>query len=252
MAIPRVPYSSVRARSRFFGVGKLSAIAVINSFLLLIPAAFSQVNVTTFHNDNFRTGQNTSETILTTANVRSATFGKLFAHPVDGQIYAQPLYLSSVTVANQGVHNVVYVVTEHDSVYAFDADSNTGGNANPLWQVSFLGPSITTVSASDVGCTDMVPEIGITGTPVIDTTTGTMYLVSVTKVSGKAVQQLHALDVTSGAEKFGGPVTITASVPGTGVANVNGIVSFDPLRNRQRPALLLQNGSVHIGLASYC
>jgi len=230
---------------------KLSFILLL-SILSLIPAAFSQVNVTTLQNDNFRTGQNLAETTLTPANVKASTFGKLFSHKLDGYTYAQPLYLSNITIAGSA-HNVVYTVTEHDSVYAFDADNATGTNANPLWQISFLKPgSITTVSSSDVNCGDMVPEIGISGTPVIDTTTGTMYLVSVTKVSGKAVQQLHALDVTNGAEKFGGPVPISATVPGTGVANVSGQISFDPLRNRQRAALLLQNGSVHIGWSSYC
>jgi hypothetical protein len=222
------------------------------AILLLTSSAFSQVNVTTFQDDNFRTGQNLNETILTPANVKSSTFGKLFSHKLDGYIYAQPLYLFNITLAGSA-HNVVYAVSEHDTVYAFDADSASGTNANPLWQISFLKPgSISTISSNDVGCSDMVPEIGISGTPVIDTTTGTMYLVSVTKVSGKAVQQLHALDVTSGAEKFGGPVTISATVPGTGVANVSGQISFDPLHNRQRAALLLQNGSIEIGWSSYC
>ncbi len=215
-------------------------------------AASGQVNVTTYHNDNSRTGQNLNETILTTANVNTSGFGRLFSIPVDGFVYAQPLYLSNVTILNQGTHNVVYVATENDSVYAFDADSIAGANANPLWHVSFLNSGATTLSTSDVSCVDITPQIGITGTPVIDSAGGTLYVVARTKESGSFVERLHALDVTSGAEKFGGPVVIQASVPGSGPGSVNGMVSFNSQTQNQRTGLLLQNGMVYIAWGSLC
>jgi uncharacterized protein YjdB len=205
----------------------------------------------TYHNDNARTGQNLSETTLTPANVNSTQFGKLFSYPVDGAIYAQPLYAASVTVPGQGVHNVVYVATQHDSVYAFDAD---GKSSAPLWQVSFINPSagVNTVSASAVS-DDAFPtgEIGITSTPVIDPVGGTLYVVAYTDENGQYVYRLHALDLTSGAEKFGGPAVIQASVSGTGISSSQGQVAFDPMQHLQRPGLLLFNGSVYIGFGSH-
>ncbi len=222
--------------------------------LAIASSGAAQVSVTTFHNDNNRTGQNTSETVLTPANVRVNTFGKLFSQTLDGYVYAQPLYVPNVSLPGKGTHNVVYVATEHDSVYAFDADNNTGSNASPLWKTSFINPAqgITTVSSGDVSCSDLVPEIGVTGTPVIDTSSGTLYVVAKTKENGKFFQRLHALDITTGAEKFGGPVTIRARVMGSGDGSVNGFVSFDPLRHSQRPGLLLQNGAVYLAWASHC
>ena len=222
--------------------------------LLLTLTVSAQIGVTTFQYDNSRTGQNLSETTLTPANVNSSQFGKLFSQNVDGQVYAQPLYLPNVNIANKGTHNVVYVVTEHDSVYAFDADSNSGANAKPLWHRSFinLAKGVTPVPSSDEGCNDLTPEIGITGTPVIDTNSGTLYLVANTKENGKYVQRLHAMDVTSGAEKFGGPVFVSAIYKGNGDGSKNGAVRFDAWRENQRPGLLLQNGSVYIGWASHC
>jgi hypothetical protein len=209
----------------------------------------------TIHNDNLRTGLNPSETVLTPSNVSPSTFGKLFAYALDGIAHASPLYVANVSVSGQGFHNVVYVATEHDSVYAFDAD---GLSSSPLWHVSFINPGagITTVLPADVAeCCDITPEIGITGTPVIDPGTGTLYVVAKTKevVGGTTnyVQRLHALDITSGAEKFGGPVVIQASVPGTGAGAQAGQVPFDPLRENQRPALLLSNGVVYVGFASH-
>jgi hypothetical protein len=227
---------------------------VLACFAAFLLPAYAQVSVTTSRNDNSRDGQNLSESILTLANVSATSFGKLFSHAVDGDVYAQPLYLPNVAIPGLGTHNVVYVATQHDSVYAFDADSNTGVNSSALWHRSFIHPKhgITTVSSGDVGCTDIVPEIGITSTPVIDTATGTIYLIAKTKENGKFFQRLHALDITTGKERSGSPMVIRAKVKGNGDGNVNGEVYFDPLREGQRAGLLLQNGSIYIGWASHC
>lgn len=222
-------------------------------FAYLSPAAAQTfAGVLTQHNDNARTGQNPSETILTPANVNSATFGRVFSYSVDGQIYGQPLYVPNVSIPGQGTHNVVYVATQNDSLYAFDAD---GLRASALWQVSFinLASGITPVACevngvAIIGCS-VYPIYGITATPVIDNTTRTMYLVSRTLNNGAYFQTLHALDITTGAEKFGGPANISGSVPGTGSGSKKGIVSFDPLRDIQRVGLLLANGTVYIAWA---
>ena len=221
--------------------------------LAALCAAHAQVNVTTHHNDTARDGLNVNETILAPANVNASQFGQLFAQPVDGYVYTQPLYVSNLSIAGV-THNVVYVATEHDSVYAFDADSNMGANANPLWHVSFINPAagITTLNNTDVSCTDIDSEVGITGTPVIDLSSNTLYVVAATKESGVYFQRLHALDITTGTEKFGGPVVIQAVVSGTGDGNTGGQVAFDPLRNNQRAGLLLLNGMVYIDWASHC
>jgi hypothetical protein len=160
-----------------------------------------------------------------------------------------------VNIPGQGFRNVVYIATEHDSVYAFDAD---GLSSTPLWKVSFINPAagVTTVPSGDTTeCCDIAPEIGITGTPVIDPATGTLYVVAKTKeVAGSTtnyVQKLHALDIATGAEKFGGPVVIQASVAGSGLGAVGGSISFDPLSANQRPALLLSNGTVYVGFGAH-
>ena len=216
---------------------------VIFMSAILAGNAFSQADIITSHNDNARTGANLSETILNNRNVSVSNFGKLFTRSVDGEIYAQPLYLSQVSVAGQETHNLVYVATEHDSVYAFDADDPRA--STPIWQVS-LGTPVPSqdICASNLsGCpyNDLVPEIGITATPVIDPASGTIYVVAKTKSSndGKASYAftLHALDVASGAEKFGGPVEIRA--PG-----------FAPLSHLNRPGLLLLNGMVYVAFGS--
>jgi hypothetical protein len=174
---------------------------------------------------------------------------------VDGIAHAAPLYVANVNIPGQGYHNVVYVATEHDSVYAFDADGLSG---SPLWHLSFINPAsgITSVPAGETSeYNDIYPEIGITGTPVIDSGSGTLYVVAKTKeVTGGTtnyVQRLHALDIATGTEKFGGPVVIQASVSGTGDGSQAGQVAFNPLRENQRPALLLSNGVVYMGFASH-
>jgi hypothetical protein len=210
-----------------------------------------QVSVLTYHNDLARTGQNLNETVLTPANVGSGQFGPLFSYAVDGQIYAQPLYLPGVVIPGKGIHNVVFVATEHDSVYAFDADNYT---AAPLWQASFINPAqgVTTALASDLACDVITPEIGITGTPVIDPATGTLYVVAMTAEPslGGYVQRLHALDVATGAERPGSPVEIQASVPGQGDGNTT--VQFKPWFYKDRAGLLLLNGVVYTSWSSHC
>ena len=217
---------------------------------LLLLASISiraQVNVTTWHNDLARTGANTQETALTTTNVNVNTFGRLFTVPVDGQVYAQPLYLSGVAIGG-GTHNVLYVATEHDSVYAIDADSGT-----IYAQVSLIPAGGTTVSSSsDLNCGDINPEVGITGTPVIDPTRNILYVVSKAKVSGNVVQQLHALSVTTLAEDLNGPVEIDAEVAGTAPDGDGSTLTFNPVMENQRPGLALENGHVLIGWAAHC
>lgn len=224
------------------------------AFALTLPIS-AQVNVLTYQYDNTRAGANSNETALTKSNVDSADFGKLFAHPVDGVLYGQPLYVANVTIPGKGMHNVVYVATEHDSVYAFDADSSSGANSTPLWQISFLNANgVTTVPASDTNCGQIEPEIGITSTPVIDATTGTIFLVGMTKETAGStvsyVQRLHALDITSGAERPGSPVTIQATYPGTGEGGSS--LTFNPKNYKQRPGLLLLNGTVYTAWSSHC
>ena len=205
--------------------------------------------------DNLRTGLNSNETVLTPANVNAAQFGKQSAYALDGVADASPLYVANLSIPGQGFHNVVYVATEHDSVYAFDAD---GLSSNPLWKVSFIDPggvSLRFHRQTPASVVDMPVESGITGTPVIDSGSGTLYVVAVTKeVTGgntNFVQRLHALDITTGAEKFNGPVVIRASVPGTGDGTSGGMVSFNALRENQRAALLLNNGVVYIAWAAH-
>ncbi|MDP9173916.1 MAG: carbohydrate-binding protein [Planctomycetota bacterium] len=228
--------------------------AVAMCFENLEQRVLFSADVLTYHNDNMRDGQNLAETTLTTSNVNVSSFGKLFTFPTDGLVYAQTLLKSAVNVPGLGATNLLLVATEHDSVYAFNADS---GSSTPVWRDSFINPAagVTTVPSADVGVSDISPEIGITGTPVIDPATNTLYVVAKTKEVTNGVtsyvQRIHALDIATGTEKFGGPAVISASVSGTGAGAVNGIVSFDPLKQNQRPALLLSNGVVYIGWASH-
>jgi hypothetical protein len=225
---------------------RFSAILLIGLPLV----AHSQVDVVTYHNDAARSGANVNETLLTPTNVNKATFGLRFSQPVDGYIVGQPLYLSNVAIPNAGTHNVVFVATLHDSVYAFDADSNTGSNGAPLWQVNFTNPAagITTASGANLPCPKVTqyPEEGIVATPTIDTNTGTIYVVSKTVENGTVVHRLHALDVTTGAEKFGGSIVISGSF----TANNGTVVAFNSLHALNRPGLSLNNGSVYIAFGS--
>jgi hypothetical protein len=195
-----------------------------------------------------RTGQNTQETILTTANVNSSSFGKIGFFQADGKVDAEPLYVPGESIGG-ATHNVLYVETEHDSVYAFDAD-----NGAVLWHVS-AAPSRET-STDDRSCGQVTPEIGITSTPVIDPKAGahgTIYLVAATKDgSGNYHQRLHALDLTTGAEQPGSPVDIRAVYPSMGPQSSNGQVVFDPKQYNERAGLLLLNGAVYIAYSSHC
>jgi hypothetical protein len=231
---------------------KLLAVLCLWGLSVGIVHAQSYSGMLTWQNDLARTGQNLQETVLTPTNVNSKTFGKLFSFPVDGQIFGQPLYVYNVAIPGKGTYNVIYVTTENDSVCAFDAD---GTNTTALWYDSFINPSkgITPIPCADTRANPcpFASVIGITGTPVIDPSGGTLYLVAATKENGKFVNRLHALDITSGAEKFGGPVQIEASVPGRGSGNKHGVVSFDAHHQLQRPGLLLLNDVVYLGWASF-
>jgi len=214
---------------------------------MFVATSFGQTSVLTWHYDNARTGANTNETILTPANVKASLFGKLFTQPVDGIVVAQPLYLPNVSIPGAGVHNVVYVVTMHDTVYAFDADNNAGNNAAPLWQTSLIPLGATTLPATLQRCNGETKftEIGILSTPVIDPATGIMYVVSKTYENGTAVFRLHALDVTTGREKLGGAAVISATFNGLGTTT-----TFNSLSHLNRPGLLLLKGNIYLGFGS--
>lgn len=226
---------------------------------LAAPLTASAVDVLTYHYDNARTGLNASETRLTPANVSGAKgFGKLFSHQVDGQIYAQPLYVANLAVKGRGTRNVVFVATQGASVYAFDADSGQGANAQPLWRASLVdaahgaAPGATPVPITDLGvneqgqalCGDIAPQLGVTGTPVIDRVSKTLYVEAKIKENGAVVHRLHALDLATGLEKPGSP----AAIPGA-LAMPE---AFDALWHMNRPALLLDHGTVYISFGTHC
>ncbi len=210
--------------------------------------------INTAQYDNARTGANLLEPTLNPRNVNVNQFGRLATLPVDGDVYAQPLYLPNVEIAGKGTYNVVFIATEHDTVYAFDA----AGSATPLWQASFLKPdkSVTTISSGDVNCPFIQPEIGITSTPVIDPQTHTIFVLARTMEASNGHwvyrQKLHALDLATGSEKFGGPVNIRAQAKSGSFLGIQSRVDFDPLKENQRAALLLTHGNVYVTWASSC
>ncbi len=230
------------------------ALAFGSAFFLSCGLLSAQVNVLTYHNDCARTGQNSNEVVLTRTNVNAGAFGKLFSYPVDGYVYAQPLYVAGVQIPGQGTHNVIYVATEHNSVYAFDADSNVGPSGGLLWQTN-LGPSVLTPDPNfgyKYGPYDDIwPEIGITGTPVIDLASGSLYVDACTHEGTNYIHRLHALSLINGAEQANSPVVVSATVPGTGVDSTNGQVTFNPMQENQRPALTLVGGVLYVGYAGY-
>jgi hypothetical protein len=228
-----------------------------------LPAA-AQVSVCTYHNDNHRTGLNTNETILNLTNVNSTSFGKIFSYAVDGCVYAQPLYVPNLNIQGQGKHNVLFIATEHNTVYAFDADSASvpGGL---LWKTNLGVSAVTTIpgvftnknfgTRYNNAYADISPEVGITGTPVIDLASGTLYVDAFTGEIGGGVtnyfHRLHALNITNGTEQSFSPVVITASVAGNGVDSVGGRVTFNAKQENQRSALTLAGGIVYVSYAGY-
>ncbi len=237
--------------------------AAFAAVCFLVPGMCSlsvaQNPVLTQANDIFRSGVNPAETILNTGNVAPGSFGLLCEKPVDGQIYAQPLYVPGIKMGDGRVHNLVIVATEHDSVYAFDADSTL---PSPLWQTSFINPAagVTTVPYLDASpANDIHPEIGITATPVISlnqtASDGVIYVTAKTKeTAGSTVNyfcRLHALDLITGQDLPNSPGNCSASVSGTGTGSVNGTITFNPLIQNQRSALLLDNGTIYMAFASH-
>jgi hypothetical protein len=234
----------------------------------LVPSALPATSLLSYHgNYSTNIGQKISEFVLTPGNVNSNSFGKLFSTSVDGQVYAEPLAVAGVSIPGLGTHNVVYVATEHDSVYAIDE-----GNGQILWHDSFINPSagVNTVPSADVLSVDINPEYGITGTPVIDSTSNTLYVVANTKETGSGtyhnIYRLHALDLSTGQEKLGGPVVIADTiwnggsnfsfvsgpyVLGSGAGSVNGKLTLNAVRQLQRTALTLANGTVYVGFGSH-
>jgi hypothetical protein len=227
--------------------------AIVIAVLMALPV-HAQVSITTNRYDGGRSGANLNETTLTAARVNVAAFGKLWSYPVDGSVYAQPLYVPGVLVGGTP-RNVLYVSTMNDKVYAFDADSRS---ATPLWMRDFTSPpSVTAVPITDIVAANLniVGNVGIQSTPVIDPATATIYLVARTKESGRYVQRLHALDIRTGLSRPGSPVTITGSVAGTApdssVSATGRVVTFNPKMQAQRTGLALSNGVVLIAWASH-
>jgi autotransporter-associated beta strand protein len=221
----------------------------------------TRVPMLTYHNDNTRQGQNPNETLLTPTNVNTNTFGKLFSYAVDGYVYTEPLIMTNVAIPGQGVHNVVFIATEHDTVYAFDADSNAGANGGLLWKTNLGTAALNAISPYGRRYTgtspysDITPEVGATGTPVIDPVSGTLYVNAFTReIAGNVtnfVHRIHALDVTTGRERSYSPVVVAGSVPGVGVDSAGGVMTFNPMQNNQRPALTLAGGRLFVAYAGY-
>ncbi len=247
----------------FATAGKISFLLglLVLAFGGMMPRLAAQtptpVLVPTWRYDLTHAGANTQETALTPGNVNANTFGKLFSLTVDGSVYAQPLYVPGLTMSDGLVHNVLFVATEHDSIYAFDADSNGGVNIHPIWKITLLdaahgaGAGATTVPYTDTGSPDIAPEIGITGTPAINPSTNTMYVIGKTKENGTYFARLHAINILTGAEQGNSPVAITGTVNGTGNGSAGGKLSFSPLWQNNRPALNYYNGHIYFGFGAH-
>jgi hypothetical protein len=221
--------------------------------LALITGGVAQagVAVLTFHNDSGRTGANLKETVLAPTNVNADTFGKLFTYSLDGDVYTQPLYVPKLPIRG-ALHDVVFVATEHNSVYALDADTNGGPSSGILWHVN-LGPPVATPNPDFGnrygGFTEISPEVGITGTPVIDMANETIYLEAFTHEGSNYIHRLHALNILNGAERPYSPVVVKASYPGIGAGSVNGVINFLATNELQRCALTLAGGVLYV---PYC
>jgi putative pyrroloquinoline-quinone binding quinoprotein len=227
---------------------QLSLTLLAVAILIAATSPAHSQDVRTYRYNDARTGFNAKETTLTPSNVNVDTFGKLFVLSVDGKVDAQPLYLFAVTISG-GTHNVLIVVTENDSVYAFDADTGT-----QYWKITTLKSEET--ASDDRGCDQVAPTIGITSTPVISRPSGSngvIYAVAMSKdSSGNYYQRLHALDAATGGELYNGPVAISAKYPGTGDNSSGGYVIFDPSQYKERSGLLLSNGTIYLTWASHC
>jgi autotransporter-associated beta strand protein len=216
------------------------------------------VSVLTYHNNNARIGANTNELVLTPGNVNTNNFGRVFQYTnLDGYIFAQPLYVPNLTIPGQGTHNVVFVATENDSVYAFDADGNLGTTGGLLWSDNLGAAAQETIPNGFGGrynsgqYEDLTPEVGITGTPVIDPVSGTMYLDTFTYENSKYIHRIHALNITNGMEQPYSPVVVAATFPGVGVDSVGGVVTFNAQQELQRPAMTLAGGKLFVCYGSY-
>ncbi len=212
------------------------------------------VSMLTYHNDNTRDGANTNETFLTPGNVNVGSFGRLFSYAVDGHVYAQPLVMTNLNIPGQGVHNVVFAATEHDSVYAFDADSNAGSNGGLLWQTN-LGVSAV-MPNSDFGNRygpyhDLTPEMGITGTPVIDPVSGTLYVDAFTHEGTNYYHRIHALNITNGNERSFSPVLVAVTISGGGVDSSGGKLAFNAEQSFNRCAMTLAGGILYVTYTGY-
>lgn len=246
-------------RTRGVGYAAITALFVLGvSFALLqaqgmgrpAPAAGSTVNVLTYHNDPARTGANLAETILTTDNVNYTTFGKQWTFPADGVVDAQPLYVSGLNMGSLGTHNVLFVATENDTLYALDADTGA-----ILWQKSLLLAGET--PSDDRGCLQVHPVIGITATPAIylqsATKGGLIFVVAMSKdSSGNYHQRLHAIGLSAGVEQAGSPIDIQGSYRSTGPQSSGGVVTFNPAAYKSRPALLLSNRKIYVEFSAHC
>ncbi len=247
-----------------FTINKLTKTVAVGALVLalfyalagkLLAQTPTAVTVPTWRYDLTHAGENTHETALTPANVNVNSFGKLFALKVDSNVYAQPLYVPGLKMSDGKIHNVLFVATENDSIYAFDADSNTGANANPIWHISLLDPAhgagvgSAAVSWEATGSAT-ITRVGITGTPTINPATNTLYAVAATTDSGVYFSRLHAINILTGAVQANSPVAITATVPGTGNGSSGGQLSFSPLWENQRTALDYYNGYVYVAYAA--